>query len=84
MRILNGRTFCDMQGMYMSYNYNGNSVVDYMIASECLLSQVLYFNLSLNKPRLSDHSHVSCKILANFSMGLESVPLLPFPVKQMD
>ena len=67
--------------MYTSYNYNGNSVVDYMIASESLISQVLYFNVSLNKPRLSDHSQISCKILANFSMRGESVPLLPFPVK---
>ena len=81
MRILNGRSFGDMQGMYTSYNYNGNSVVDYMIASESLISQVLYFNVSLNKPRLSDHSQIGCKILANFSMRDESVPLLPFPVK---
>ena len=26
LRILNGRTFCDTQGMFRSYKYNGNSV----------------------------------------------------------
>ena len=53
LRILNGHTFGDTQGMFTSYKYNGNSVVDYMITSESLLSQSLYFNVSLNKPRLS-------------------------------
>ena len=81
MRILNGRTFGDTQGMFTSYKYNGNSVVDYMITSESLLSQVLYFNVSLNKPRLSDHSKISCKIMADYSMQCKPDILLPFPVK---
>ena len=52
--------------MYTSYKYNGNSVVDYMIASENLLIQILYFNVGLNIPRLSDHSKLSCRIMANY------------------
>ena len=66
MRILNGRSFGDSQGMYTSYKYNGNSVFDYMIASEKLLTQTLYFNVGLNNPRLSDHSKLSCRIMANY------------------
>ena len=37
LRILNGRSFGDSQGMFTSYKYNGNSVVDYMLVSENLL-----------------------------------------------
>ena len=75
MRILNGRTFGDTQGMFTSYKYNGSSVVDYMITSESLLSQILYFNVSLNKPRLSDHSKISCKIMANIIFAAADVSL---------
>ena len=56
LRILNGRSFGDSQGMYTSHNYNGNSVVDYMFVSENLLSRILYFNVALNIPRLSDQN----------------------------
>ena len=52
LRILNGRSFGDSQGMFTSYKYNGNSVVDYMLVSENLLSQILYFNVAANIPRL--------------------------------
>ena len=78
LRILNGRFFGDSQGMYTSYNYNGNSVVDYMLASENLLSQVLYFNVGLNIPRLSDHSKICCKIVANFLPNPNVEKLQPF------
>ena len=64
LRILNGRSFGDSQGMYTSSNYNGNSVVDYMLVSENLLSRILYFNVALNIPRLSDHSKI-CKLFNN-------------------
>ena len=67
LRILNGRSFGNSQGMFTSYKYNDNSVVDYMLVSENLLSQILYFNVAVNIPRLSDHSKLSCKIMANYS-----------------
>ena len=50
-----------------------------MMASENLLSPVFYFNVGLNRPRLSDHS--SCKIMANLSMQCKSSSVLPFPAK---
>ena len=49
LRILNGCTLVDTQGMFTLYKYNGNSVVDYTIMSESLLPQILYFNVSLNR-----------------------------------
>ena len=63
---------------YTSYNYNGKCVVDYMLASENLLSQVLYFNVGLNIPRLSDHSKICCKIVANFLPNPNVDKLQPF------
>ena len=78
LRILNGRSFGDSQGMYTFHNYNGNSVVDYMIVSENLLSQILYFNVGLNIPTFSDHSKISCKIMAKFSPKLQLDNLKPF------
>ena len=57
LRILNGRSFGDSQGhVHVSYKYNGNSVEDYMLVSENLLSKILYFNVAFNIHRLSDHS----------------------------
>ena len=52
-----------------------------MIASESLLAQVLYFNVSLNRPRLSDHSKISCKIIANYSLQAQSSILSPLSAK---
>ena len=34
LRILNGRTFGDSTGKFTSYQYNGNSVIDYCLISE--------------------------------------------------
>ncbi|CAC5422398.1 unnamed protein product [Mytilus coruscus] len=34
IRILNGRTFGDYQGKFTSYQYNGNSVIDYCLVFE--------------------------------------------------
>ena len=45
---------------------HGNNVVDYMIASENLLTLILYFNVGLNIPRISDHSKLSYRIMANY------------------
>ena len=59
LQILNGKVFGDHIGRYTSYQYNGNSVVDYCIASETILSQVIYFNVDKPIPYLSDHSKIT-------------------------
>ena len=67
--------------MYTSYKYNGNSVVDYMIASQNLLTQILYFNDGFNIPRLSDHSKLSCRIMANCCSEPGTEKLVELPPK---
>ena len=46
-RGLNGRTVGDLSGKFTSFQYNGNSVVDYCLISNSFTNNVLYFNISL-------------------------------------
>ena len=66
LRILNGRTFVDYMGKFTSYQYNGNSVIDHCIMSEEQISNIIYFHVDDPVLRLSDHSKISVKIIANF------------------
>ena len=65
MNILNGKTFGDRFGKYTSFQYNGNSVVDYCIVSEGLIEHVLYFHVHDHIPHLSDHAKLSVKLSAS-------------------
>ena len=57
LRILNGRYVGDSLGYFTCLTVNGLSSVDYAIASESLLSSVLYFSTQeINY--LSDHLHI--------------------------
>ena len=38
------KTFGDMLGKYTSFQYNGNSVVDYSIVSDDIIESVLFFS----------------------------------------
>lgn len=66
LRILNGRTFGDFRGKFTSYQYNGNSVIDYCLISEEKMSKVVYFHVDDPILRLSDHSKISVRLTANF------------------
>ena len=58
LRILNGRSIGDLRGAYTSYQYNGKSVVDYILVSEDLLTHA--DNLHVSEPgHLSDHSFLT-------------------------
>ncbi len=46
LRIFNGRVLGDTLGHYTCNTPNGTSVVDYVIMSEDILDQVLYFSVS--------------------------------------
>ena len=61
MKILNGRTLAYLYGKFTSQTPTGASVVDYVIASEELLKDVIYFHVHSCIPVLSDclHSKVS-------------------------
>lgn len=65
LRMLNGRYIGDLMGNYTCISNNGYSTVDYCIASESLLSSVLYFKTGIFS-YLSDHAkievHLKCNI----------------------
>ena len=61
LRILNGRTVGDVLGNYTSYNSNGMSTVDYILADERVLPIFKYFHIS-PLMYLSDHCILSCSI----------------------
>ena len=65
MNILNGRTCGDSFGKYTSFQYNGNSVVDYCIVSESLIKDVIYFHVHVHLPYLSDHAKLFLKLKAS-------------------
>ena len=67
LNILNGKTFGDRFGKYTSFQYNGNSVVDYCIVSEGLIEHVLYCHVHDHIPHLSEHAKLSVKLSASFS-----------------
>lgn len=59
LQILNGRTFGDYSGKFTSFQYNGNSVVDYCLISNSFARSVLYFNVNEHLPILSDHAKIN-------------------------
>ena len=61
LRILNGRKVGDSFGNFTFYNSNGQSTVDYFIASECLYDQVDFFNV-LPPNEFSDHCILWCSL----------------------
>ena len=66
LRILNGRTRCDLQGHVTFFGFQGCSTVDLVLASESFLKSSLnqYFSVQdLNL--LSDHKPILLKILNN-------------------
>ena len=67
MRILNGRMLGDSSGKFTCIKSTGQSVVDYVIVSEDLISKMLYFRVSNFKSTLSDcHCMLSCGLLATY------------------
>ncbi|CAC5362799.1 unnamed protein product [Mytilus coruscus] len=81
VRILNGRTFGDYQGKLTSYQYNGNSVIDYCLVSEDFIENVLYFHVDDPILRLSDHAKVSVRLLASVQVNCLKENLDNFPMK---
>jgi len=80
VRILNGRTLGDSQGLFTCHRPQGCSTVDYMILSEEMLHRVQFFYVH-NKLDLSDHCKISmqmkCKVRKPDTRG--KINLLPMP-----
>lgn len=62
IRILNGRSLGDLCGKFTCYQYNGQSVVDYMIVQECLLTNIKYFKVHDTLEAISDHCLISAEL----------------------
>ena len=69
LRILNGRVLGDVLGHFTCYTPNGASVVDYVIVSEDILSQIFCFKVAEFIPTLSD---THCKL--EWVMSAKFVP----------
>ena len=67
LRILNGRTLGDLLGQFTCQKPTGASVVDYFIASEEILKNVIYFHFHPFLPIFSDcHSKISMSFKAPY------------------
>ena len=66
LRILNGRKLGDILGSFTCYKYNGQSVVDYCLASPALMNKIAQFKVHTFLPELSDHCAISAKLKTNF------------------
>ena len=62
MKLLNGSTLGDVFGRYTCLHYNGSSVVDYMMVSNCLASYVSHFRV-LDFTNISDHRPITCRFM---------------------
>jgi hypothetical protein len=75
LRILNGRKPGDSIGYYTCHKYNGSSVVDYCLVTECIFQDILYFHVHTNISDLSDHCQISTCI-KNVHFTKEVLPKL--------
>ena len=71
LRILNGRFPGDFLGHFTCITPRGNSVIDYMIASEDLLRRTVSFSVGLHT-EFSEH----CPIFASFSFNIQTEEVL--------
>ena len=65
LRICNGRKLGDILGSFTCYKYNGQSVVDYCLASPTLMNKISEFKVQTFLPTFSDHCAISVKLRTN-------------------
>jgi hypothetical protein len=67
LRVLTGRVLGAMFGSYTCDTPNGSCTVDYVLVSESILDQILYFRISNFIPTLSDtHCKLEWELLAKY------------------
>ena len=62
LRILNGSTLGDIFGRYTCLQYNGSSVVDYMMVSNAITTKVTHLKV-LDFTNISDHRPITCRLI---------------------
>jgi hypothetical protein len=66
LRILNGRKLGDITGSYTCYKHNGQSVVNYCMASPTLYPNISSLIISEFMPHISDHCSVEVSISTKY------------------
>ena len=69
--IVNGRKTGDIFGKYTSIQWNGSSVVDYVLTSPKTFDQITYFKVGNFYPWFSDHCPISYKVKLRNTMNPE-------------
>ncbi len=87
LRIVNGRCIGDIFGNFTCFNPLGQSTVDFLLTSESIFAQILYFKVSNFIPFLSDcHCKISWEILAKYKDNYSNktnTSTSKFPLKYM-
>ena len=84
LRICNGRKLGDIQGQYTCHTWNGQSVVDFCLASTGIYNQIAYLKVGKFYPLLSDHCPLSIALrcyLTPTASNLEEYKFIPKPGK---
>ena len=58
LRIINGRSLGDLNRMQSCFQYNGKSMVDYIIVNDCLIPDAKTI-IVYNPNHLSDHAYLT-------------------------
>ena len=73
LSIINGRKTGDIFGNFTCFQWNGNSVVDYLITSEQLFQRIPNFKVGEFIPWLSDHCPLIFSLELNKTKELTSI-----------
>ena len=65
LRICNGRKIGDILGSFTCHKWNGQSTVDYCLASPSIYNNVTTFKVGIFLPTLSDHCSISITLKTN-------------------
>ena len=65
LAMLNGRKIGDLFGKYTSLQWNGSSVVDYVVVDQFIFSSISYFEVGCFIPWLSDHCATRFQLKSN-------------------
>ena len=69
LRICNGRKLGDIMGDFTCYKWNGQSTVDYCLASPNIYSKIITFQVHNLIPHLSDHCSTSIAISTDIQLA---------------
>ena len=80
LRILNGRTFGDINGKFTCHEYGGSSVVDYCVTQSNYIDNIEYFKVGDWLGHISDHCNIFFGIKLNVCQQERSnIKITPLP-----